>query len=84
MTSALATVMLMASKDPERIGLWAGAITVTMALTTVVLAAGTRLHKLLGDHAMQALERLVGLILTAISVEMLLGGIREFVKGLGT
>ena len=32
---------------------------------------------------MQAIERLMGLILTAIAVEMLLGGIREFVEGLG-
>jgi small neutral amino acid transporter SnatA (MarC family) len=47
-----------------------------------VLLAGTRLHRWLGEHAMQAIERLMGLILTAIAVEMLLAGIREFVKGL--
>jgi MarC family membrane protein len=80
--SALAAVMLMASRDPDKIGMWAAAITVTMAITTVVLLAGTRLHRWLGDHAMQAIERLMGLILTAIAVEMLLAGIREFVKGL--
>lgn len=80
--SALATVMLMASRDPQRIGMWAAAITVTMAITTAVLLAGTKLHRWLGDHAMQAIERLMGLILTAIAVEMLLDGIREFVKGI--
>jgi MarC family membrane protein len=80
--SALATVMLMASRDPSGIGMWAAAITVTMVLTTVVLLAGARLHRLLGDHVMHAIERLMGLILTAIAVEMLLAGIREFVKGL--
>jgi small neutral amino acid transporter SnatA (MarC family) len=31
---------------------------------------------------MQAIERLMGLVLTAMAVEMLLGGIREFVEGL--
>jgi small neutral amino acid transporter SnatA (MarC family) len=36
----------------------------------------------MGDRAMQAIERLMGLVLTAIAVEMLLTGIREFVKGL--
>ncbi len=81
--SALATVMLMATKDPARIGMWAAAVTVTMAICTVILVAGVGLHRLLGDAAMEALERLMGLILTAIAVEMLLGGIREFVKGLG-
>jgi len=80
--SALATVMLMASRDPGRVGMWAAAITVTMLVTTVVLLAGTKLHRWLGEHAMQAIERLMGLILTAIAVEMLLAGIREFVKGL--
>ncbi len=81
--SALATVMLMATKDPARIGMWAAAVTVTMAICTVILVAGANLHRLLGDAVMEALERLMGLILTAIAVEMLLGGIREFVKGLG-
>ena len=80
--SALATVMLMASRDPGKIGMWAAAITVTMAITAVVLLAGTRLHRWLGEHAMHAIERLMGLILTAIAVEMLLAGIRDFIKGL--
>ena len=80
--SALATVMLMASRDPDKVGMWAAAITVTMVITTVVLLAGTRLHRWLGEHAMHAIERLMGLILTAIAVEMLLAGIRDFIKGL--
>jgi small neutral amino acid transporter SnatA (MarC family) len=53
-----------------------------MLVTTVVLLAGERLQQWLGDRAMQAIERLLGLILTAIAVEMLLGGIRAFVEGL--
>jgi MarC family membrane protein len=80
--SALATVMLMASRDPTRLGMWAAAITVTMLITTVVLLAGVRLHRSLGEHAMHAIERLMGLILTAIAVEMLMAGIRDFIKGL--
>jgi small neutral amino acid transporter SnatA (MarC family) len=31
---------------------------------------------------MQAIERLMGLVLTAMAVEMLLSGIRTFVEGL--
>ena len=80
--SALATVMLMASRDPTMVGMWAAAITVTMVITTVVLLAGTKLLAWLGEHAMHAIERLMGLILTAIAVEMLMAGIREFIKGL--
>jgi MarC family membrane protein len=80
--SALATVMLMATRDPSRLGMWAVAITVTMALVAMILLAGERLQRWLGDRAMQAIERLMGLILTAMAVEMLLGGIRAFVEGL--
>ena len=80
--SALATVMLLATREPGKLGLWAVAITVTMALATVILLAGDKLQRWLGDRAMQALARLMGLVLTAIAVEMLLGGIRQFVEGL--
>jgi MarC family membrane protein len=80
--SALATVMLLASRAPEHLGTMAAALVVVMALTTVILLAGERLQRWMGDRAMQALERLMGLILTAIAVEMLLGGIRAFVDGL--
>ena len=80
--SALATVMLMATREPSRLGLWLAALAVTMAIVTAVLAAGARLQRWLGDAAMQGIERLMGLILTAIAVEMLLGGIRAFVEGL--
>jgi small neutral amino acid transporter SnatA (MarC family) len=80
--SALATVMLMATREPDKLVMWAVAITVTMLLAALVLVSGDKLQRWLGDRAMQAIERLMGLILTAIAVEMLLTGIREFVGGL--
>jgi MarC family membrane protein len=80
--SALATVMLMATREPAKLGMWAVAITVTMLIAALVLTTGDRLQRWLGDRAMQAIERLMGLILTAIAVEMLLGGIGAFVETL--
>lgn len=80
--SALATVMLMASREPAKLGMWMAALAAAMLLTTLVLAIGDRLQRLMGDAAMKAVERLTGLILTAIAVEMLLGGIRAFIGGL--
>ena len=80
--SALATVMLLATREPSKLGMWALAITVTMTFVTIVLMAGEKLQRWLGDRVMQAIERLMGLILTAMAVEMLLGGIREFIAGL--
>ena len=80
--SALATVMLMATREPAKIVMWAGALAIAMAIAAIVLLTGERLQRALGDQVMQAVERLMGLILTAIAVEMLLGGIRAFVEGL--
>jgi len=80
--SALATVMLMASRDPVRIGSWVLALTAAMGVTTVVLALADRLQRWLGERAVLALERLMGLVLTALAVEMLLSGLRTFVAQL--
>ncbi|HEX3097263.1 MAG TPA: MarC family protein [Usitatibacter sp.] len=80
--SALATVMLLASREPRELGMLAAALVVAMGVTTTVLLAGERLQRWMGDRGMQAMARLMGLILTAIAVEMLLGGIRAFVEGM--
>jgi MarC family membrane protein len=81
--SALATVMLMASRDPAHLPTWAIALTVAMVLTTLVLLSAQRLQDLLGERAIVAFERLMGLVLTALAVEMLLNGVRTFVAHLG-
>ena len=80
--SALATVMLMASRDPAHLGTWALALTIAMATTTAVLLAAPRLQAALGERAVNAFERLMGLVLTALAVEMLLNGVRTFVAQL--
>lgn len=76
--SALATVMLMVSREPAKLGIWIGAMTAAMVVSAVLLALGEKIEKLLGKRAMEAIERLMGLILTAIAVEMLLGGLKQF------
>jgi MarC family membrane protein len=80
--SALATVMLMASRDPAKLGTWVIALTVAMGATTLVLALADRLQRWLGERAVLAFERLMGLVLTALAVEMLLTGVRSFAGGL--
>jgi MarC family membrane protein len=80
--SALATVMLMATREPQKLGMWAAALTAALVLTMAILLAGEWLQRRMGAQAMQAIERLMGLILTAIAVEMTLSGIRAFVQAL--
>ena len=80
--SAAAAVMLMATREPEKLELWFGALVAAMLLATLILVSGDALQRRLGEKLMHALERLTGLVLTALAIEMLLGGIRVFVEGL--
>ena len=77
--SAMATVLLMSTPDPLRLLSLAGSLTVTIAITAVVFVSSTRIQRALGDQAITAMERRMGLVLTAIAVEMLLGGIASYI-----
>ncbi|MGH8782788.1 MarC family protein [Paraburkholderia sp.] len=80
--SALATVMLLTSQAPGKMLEWVGALTVTMIVCAIVLVLAERIQVWLGERTVTAFERLMGLVLVAISVEMILGGIRSFVHQL--
>jgi small neutral amino acid transporter SnatA (MarC family) len=80
--SALATVMLLVSRDPSRWVEWVAAIGVAITLCALVLASAARLQVLLGERVTLAFERLMGLVLAAIAVELLLRGVRAFVASL--
>jgi small neutral amino acid transporter SnatA (MarC family) len=60
------------------------ALTIAMIVTTIVLVASRRLERVLGERGMIAVERLMGLVLTAIAVQMLLDGVRTFIAALGS
>lgn len=78
--SALATVMLLVSQAPERRLEWVAALSVTMAVCAVVLLLAERIQRLAGERVVMAFERLMGLILVAIAVEMLLRGLTLFIR----
>ncbi|HSF21686.1 MAG TPA: MarC family protein, partial [Burkholderiales bacterium] len=80
--AAIATVMLLVSRAPERMLEWCVAVTIALLVSAGVLTAAERIAKLAGDRALLAFERLMGLVLTAIAVEMLLRGIEGFVRSL--
>jgi len=82
--SAIATVLLLVSREPHRLWAWLGAISVAMAVSAVVLGFAERIADFLGEKVTMAFERLMGLVLTAIAIEMLLDGIQKFVIQLRT
>lgn len=80
--SALATVLLFSSNTTVDVLIHIGALSSVAVLWLLVLLSAERMQRALGDRVMTAFERLMGLILTAMSVEMLLAGIRAYLKTL--
>jgi MarC family membrane protein len=80
--TAIATVIVLVSRAPGRMLEWIVALTVAFAITLALLLFADRISKLVGERGLLALERLMGLLLTAIAVEMLLRGIEAFVRQL--
>jgi MarC family membrane protein len=80
--SALATVLLLVASDPGQTWQWVGAIAVVMAVSSVVLAFSEKIMHLLGERVTQAFERLLGLVLSALAVELILRGVKTFIAGL--
>jgi len=74
--SALATVLLLVSQAPNRRLEWIGALCITMAVSAVILVLAERIQRIAGERIVIALERLMGLVLVAMAIEMILRGIR--------
>ena len=76
--SALATVLLLVSQQPEQRLEWIAALCVTMLVCAVVLVAAERIQRLVGSRFVIAVERLMGLVLVSVAIEMLLRGLKTF------
>ena len=76
--SGMAAVMLMGSNEPGRLGEWSLALLLAWAATAAILLAAPLLYRLLGRRALAAVERLMGMLLVAISVQMLLDGLSAY------
>ncbi len=78
--SSIATVMLLSSQYPQNMYMWAGALIFTMICCAVILFMSDFIQNILGAKVVAAFEKLMGLMLVAMSVEMFLKGVRLFIK----
>ena len=76
--SAMAMVMLIASNDPSRMTDWLIALFAAWLLTSLILVSATGLKRVLGRRGLIAMERLMGMLLIALAVQMLLEGIASY------
>ena len=80
--STIAILLLLSSREPERIVDWSVALFLAWLVTAVLLVASPWLLKFLGTRGSRALERLMGMILVIVATQMLLNGIRDFITSL--
>ena len=78
--SGMAAVMLLGSQEPARMGDWMLALTLAWGATAIILFSATYLQKWLGTRVLTAIERLMGMVIVAISVQMLLDGITSYLR----
>jgi len=78
--SAVAAVMLLANSSPGRTVDWSLALSLAWLATAVILLSSTYLFRCLGTSVLVALERLMGMLLVALSVQMFLDGVMAYVR----
>jgi multiple antibiotic resistance protein len=78
--STMAMIMIFRS-GPEPFSLWLIALFVAWVLTAAILMLAPTLSRLLGQRGLRACERLMGMVLTVVAVQMFLNGIQPFLRG---
>lgn len=74
--STLAVLMLLASSSDQRLLDWIIALVGAWAVSSVILLSSLKLSKVLGMRGLTAIERLMGMILVMMSVQMMLDGLQ--------
>jgi len=78
--SALATLILMVNRSPDHMGKWVLALLVAWGSTAVLLLFAPFLYRVLRERGLAALERLMGMLLIMIAVQMVLNGVKAFLS----
>jgi multiple antibiotic resistance protein len=76
--SAMATVLLLTSREPQRWKEWLVAIILAWLASSVLLFFASGFSRLLGRRGLVAIERLMGMLLVAVAAEMFLSGLKDY------
>jgi len=74
--SAISIVVVLAERNPPAVV--AGAVTIAAGVTAAILTISPQVFRLLGRRGALALERLMGILLVMVSVQMVLDGVRAY------
>ncbi len=76
--SALAAVLFIMNREPERWLEWLIALITAWFCSGIIIFLSSGLRRFLGERGLIAIERLMGMVLITISIQMLLTGLNEF------
>lgn len=78
--SAISVLMISSVSNPGHMWEILIALLIAWGLNSIILMLSFPLAKLMGERVMNATTRLMGMLLTALAVEMFLQGIKDFVN----
>lgn len=78
--STLAALLLLQRTSPADTGSLLIAVTIAWALSGCILLGSTFLYRVLRERGLMAMERLMGMLLVMVAVQMLMNGVQEFLK----
>lgn len=78
--SIIATLILLAHQEPGRMGDWVLALLGAWSASTFILMFSSQFQRLVGDKGLKAIERLMGMLLLMISVQMFLNGVGSYLN----
>jgi len=76
--STVATLMIFVSREPERFWHWFAALVMAWAFAAMILIVSPLLSRALGRRGLVACERLMGMVLVVLAVQMFLDGLGMF------
>ncbi len=78
--STLAALLLLEQAAPSEMGRLLVAVTIAWAISGAILLASTFFYRILRERGLIAMERLMGMILVMVAVQMLMNGIELFLS----
>lgn len=76
--SLLAIEVVLISQNPDKWATYLGALSLAWLATAVILYVSGFLRRVVGDKTLIAMERLMGMLLVILAIQMMLGGTKEF------
>ena len=80
--SILATLILLVSQYPDKLMDFSIALFIAWFISAIILFSATALQNYLGKRGLIAIERLMGMVLIAVAVQMFLDGIQIFLTSI--